>query len=1792
MDSKLIKLLSNLRWLACMLMLLLTPVAMLAEDYGLTVAGVQVTSNNATSGITGDNITGTVTFAAGSKTLTLNGATINGNIVSSLTGDLTVHLVGTNTINAGQGAQAFMSTTSSSLTFTAAEGGLLRTNIPRTNGNAVIASGFSFSDKDDVPEGYMLSWDADGNCSLGKYYGLYLNTFVNGNSYFQAYYVTAANCDRLMGKYIESNDSWDNSVITISYDDSEKTLTLNGASPEIASTYGTTHLINCYGENVENITIMLRGENTLRQYAGEVGGAGLIHNNLNEGTVTFTTDPETPGLLIMPGIESYYEYSYVVEADNVIYENGLSYVKDKNNVRYIKTLPSLGLTVAGVTVNEGNAGNVLNTVDEETELPTVVFDADNNKLTLNNASIEVDGKDAIVSSLENLTVFLVGKNYITCSGNSDIAFNKTSAVNNANITFATDATSNGSLTIAANQGNLFGTGVTPAYTNLSLKEDEGDYKIIDKRCGISVAGVEVTFFNKEDVLGDGTVSYNSTTHTLTLNDATINGGIESALTSGFNIHLTGVNTINASANIASGYIVNSTPDDWQSITFTADEGAMLLTNVTDVEFFFSEYDEGSAYIPTLPDDYAMSYDMNGMYHIAKAYNIYLQSMVNDNWGQQYITAANSNKILGTNEQATVTYNATENVLTLNNMNEVGPTSDETTYFINVDGSLTINLIGNNILRNNSDVGISFASGSNIIFTTDEENPGSLTITGIDTDYDYGEDFMFNANVTYQNGLAYSNDGEGNHFVKVASTGYGITVGGVVVTTTNAANVLGDDYRSVSYDAESNTLTLKGAQIMPSSEDAIVISKDVKALTVHLVGYNKIGSSDHYAFNLKGNTALTFTTSETMPGTICTYGQVLYSEQLALATYQNGLALNTENNEMKVEAGVKNIIYLTGFVSYVNSDNEGGAYMYTNGTSDFQATEAKLKEDAYVLVSTPEGSTQTEMWPVSIDASALKEFTFQFDWGLCTNKNVTVQVIGYNQNQQTYDYEADGKTYSSVISLSTADANGIVEIPLTSSVTSEQVRLKFSSTEAFSFVPLVIKAKLALARPYMFTDNEDDRKAFGFEYDNEMTQVYYSIDYVDENLEDVDNALYEDESVLLSGPCTVTAYAQDVESGEKSPNVVGKLFAFDTKDLRVSVDGSGEELPVEMPALVPAIEETDGIIVRYMVDNETLATIDDDQMTISGKLGWTTLSAVMIEDSEPTITVLNGDELGSASLAVVPQAPVVLPEDGCYSETQTVIVTSAYAEQKPDSSLIYTKKNDENAQLYSTSAQPTISESTVLKAWVIGYTAEGATISSDTVMVNYTILQSPELHFWTSEYSYIGTGNSYGTLDYYELESFTSPTLKAKIDGNYTSELADFGITYSSSDNAIATIDATGKITFAGGAGVVTIKAVSQETDVYAADSTWFTITLRPSDPQASIESGAYFVGQKVTMIPTVSNGEMYYKIGWDGEKVKYTEPITLPKGITEISFYTLCSTKDGEMWSYGNNHPTYYVYDKLIFTPDSETVSNDDIMVEIGNLPEANDYYPATVYYYFDDDEDNAKEYSSTTKVTVSESSTLKTFIEVRGDSGNVYRSEPVEAEYTVLPKTELNISYAQNSREWTSYCAEADLKTPEGLQAYVVSGITEDGVSVSEISYVPQGEGILLKRIAENVTEPIMAKAYMNDGPQQEMPVNWLLGTAASKTISTGSSDIFVLYNDGFTRAYKGSIPAHRAYLVITQSAPVSSRLSIFEDGETTSVIENREWRMENSGTSWYTLDGRKLQAEPTKAGVYIQKGQKKVVK
>jgi hypothetical protein len=416
------------------------------------------------------------------------------------------------------------------------------------------------------------------------------------------------------------------------------------------------------------------------------------------------------------------------------------------------------------------------------------------------------------------------------------------------------------------------------------------------------------------------------------------------------------------------------------------------------------------------------------------------------------------------------------------------------------------------------------------------------------------------------------------------------------------------------------------------------------------------------------------------------------------------------------------------------------------------------------------------------------------------------------------------------------------------------------------------------------------------------------------------------------------------------------------------------------------------------------------------------------------------------------------------------------------------------------------------------------------------------------------------------------------------------ITYRSSDEATATIDQEGHITLTG-AGHVWIYASNEETDDYVAHTDSIRLEIRPSDPQPSIEQGAYYAGQTLTLIPTVPNGEMYYQIGWSGEKVKYTEPIVLEKGKWVVSLYTLCTSDNEEMWSYGNVHPEFYVYDELTLSPESGAVSNDDIQVEVGNLPTTTEANPneVHVYYFFgedDGDDSNDLLYDELTKVNVSESTKVNAYIKVDGDSGYVYKTEPVEAEYTVMAKTELNISYANNSREWASYYAEEQsLETPEGLQPYIVTAAEGNALTVSAIDYIPQGVGVLLKRVTEDLPETILAKAYM--GEETEITGNLLKGTAAAKGVATETGSVYVLYNDGFTRAYKGSIPAHRAYLTLG-SADGSARLMIWE-GETTGVQEMEKCRNVENET-FYNLNGQRIQ-HPAK-GLYITNGKKVVIK
>ena len=782
------------------------------------------------------------------------------------------------------------------------------------------------------------------------------------------------------------------------------------------------------------------------------------------------------------------------------------------------------LWIGETQVTSDNASNIL--AGDNTNDGKVSFIASSNTLVLNG----VETGKYIKSSLNNLTIKFSGTNKVHDTASYpdydyDAIF---STVSTATLTFVKD----GDATLQLYAPKLTTT-VIKGFASVSYSSGDGQcylhsakpciYSATDRLVNIYDGGAisEVTisgetayplwFISDSDVatqvtsstitanVTEGTVTFDSSNNKLSINEAKINGKILSAL-GNFTLDLQGANFI---ATTDSGSVVRSANAGTLTITETGDNATLQL-NVP--EYDWNEY-------PVIQGFTALSYvgfnlaanpgATYGVYYVYDSdedeYDRIIYGLYDSNrqegslkritnalfttanlypvWvaGTQ-VSSDNKLDVLG---EGKVSFNTSNNTLTLNGINITGPI-----FYNDATENLTISLNGTNEININQDLWYSDAivlsnnasSASLIIKKTDNAESCSLKVNAGNSDWRSITGF---SNVTWtglnavaantvsydtQNRYLLTGDGSAWNVEFTTATAYNIVVDGVPVTSSNAKNVLGDVHASVSYS--DGTLTLKGANIAPSSENAIIIDEEVEALTVHLVGYNQIGAYGQYAFNLKGNTALTFTTSDKMPGSLVSNGNVF--KQQPSVTYQNGLALDANNTEIKAETGTMTVTGLTGALSYVNSDNNGSAYMYSS-PFPFEATKAEMSYGDAVVVSTPDNTTTTELWTSNIQSANVLKYTLQFDWGTCTNKNVTVQVVGYNQNEQTYDWEADGETYSSAVALSTADADGIIEIPLTKDVTSSQLRLRFSSDAAFSFVALSVGITIQETYPLTIGD---------------------------------------------------------------------------------------------------------------------------------------------------------------------------------------------------------------------------------------------------------------------------------------------------------------------------------------------------------------------------------------------------------------------------------------------------------------------------------------------------------------------------------------------------------------------------------------------------------------------------------------------------------------------------------------------------------------------------------------------------
>lgn len=173
----------------------------------------------------------------------------------------------------------------------------------------------------------------------------------------------------------------------------------------------------------------------------------------------------------------------------------------------------------------------------------------------------------------------------------------------------------------------------------------------------------------------------------------------------------------------------------------------------------------------------------------------------------------------------------------------------------------------------------------------------------------------------------------------------------------------------------------------------------------------------------------------------------------------------------------------------------------------------------------------------------------------------------------------------------------------------------------------------------------------------------------------------------------------------------------------------------------------------------------------------------------------------------------------------------------------------------------------------------------------------------------------------------------------------------------------------------------------------------------------------------------------------------------------------------------------------------------------------------------------------------------------------------------------------------------PSVLLAFTVSDIDGSNVKISEITdgIIPANVPVLLlsKEIDD---DDIRTAASTEAGSAKD---DGLLKAAGPGGQEVTLGEVYLLYNDVFYLSQAGTIPEDGVYLIKPkeeeQQQPSKTRAALtIGDGGTTAIIDvsrlidNNPSATAKSG--WYDLSGRRLNAAPTRSGLYIYNGKKLV--
>lgn len=216
-----------------------------------------------------------------------------------------------------------------------------------------------------------------------------------------------------------------------------------------------------------------------------------------------------------------------------------------------------------------------------------------------------------------------------------------------------------------------------------------------------------------------------------------------------------------------------------------------------------------------------------------------------------------------------------------------------------------------------------------------------------------------------------------------------------------------------------------------------------------------------------------------------------------------------------------------------------------------------------------------------------------------------------------------------------------------------------------------------------------------------------------------------------------------------------------------------------------------------------------------------------------------------------------------------------------------------------------------------------------------------------------------------------------------------------------------------------------------------------------------------------------------------------------------------------------------------------------------------------------------------------ETPVDVPGNLLNAYLFDYKGFKIDSQDKTQIEDFSFSESNDYDTFVAASDMKVPSVLKAYVITNITEEGLVLREVTCIAKGEPVLvfaeekykeIEKFYTVTTDPVEAGSnLLRVAPKGGQPV----------TIGT----VYMLYNDVFYYTQTGTIPEGSVYLTKPEQQRTRGFYTLGGDNKTTG-IDARRITIPATQSSWYTLDGRRLDTMPTRKGIYIKDGKKIIIR